>query len=197
LPRDRESARDVELDLEAGRSLRNGVLRPRAALGKTGSQVHLQPWQYRWVLRLRKILRGDLAEQTRTERRGISERLRSGHNVQAVGFGCIKKASGPTWSISQVPYVPAVFASREDGGRPSHPRRAHHGGEVKRLGVLLLLVAISSAHGDTCVDAVKITKEAVHELNARWFSVCVTASRDERGKKRCIDVHDIYEKAFK
>src|SRR5258708_4385726 len=94
LPRDREPARDVDVDLEAGRSLRNGVLRPHAALGKTGSQIHLQPWQYRWVLRLRKILRGDLAEQTRTQRGSISERLRSGHNVQAVGFGCRKQESG-------------------------------------------------------------------------------------------------------
>ena len=45
-------------------------------------------------LRLRKILRGDLAGQTGTERGSIGERLRPGHNVHAVSFGRMKQEGG-------------------------------------------------------------------------------------------------------
>ena len=42
-------------------------------------------------LRSRKILSGELARQTRTERGSIGERPHSDYNIHAVGFGGIKQ----------------------------------------------------------------------------------------------------------
>jgi hypothetical protein len=107
----------IDIDLEAGRGLRNSVLRPRAAPAKTSCQIHLRPRQHGWRLRLRKIPRSDLTSQTGTERSSISERLRPGHNVHAVRFGCVKQ-EGCYYAGARSEGDPAIVACYHFTGLP-------------------------------------------------------------------------------